>query len=52
MILLYRLLCCTEKYTPPHPKLLALAGIFPAGLLLALWIVGVYVDHDRSCSKR
>jgi hypothetical protein len=51
VILFFRLLAWTAKYEPSHPKLFALAGVFSAGLLLALWIAGVYADDDGSCSK-
>ena len=52
MILVFRLLAWAAKYKPPQPMLFLLAGIISAALLLALWIVGIYVDHDGIQSKR
>ena len=45
MILFFRLLAWTAKYAPSHPMLFVLAGVFSAALLLALLIVGAYVDR-------
>ena len=52
MILVFRLLSWAEKYQTPYPKTLAVAGILPAALILALWIVSAYVGRDRTYSKR
>ena len=52
MILFFRLLAWSAKYKPPQPTLFLLAGAISAALLLALCIVGIYVDHDAIRSKR
>ena len=57
MILFFRLLAWAAKYKPPQPMLFLLAGVISAALLLALCVVGIYVDHDGirietlTCSK-
>jgi hypothetical protein len=51
VIFFFRLLSWTAKYAPSHPMLFVLAGVVSAALLLALLIVGAYVDRDRSSSK-
>jgi hypothetical protein len=51
VILFFRLLAWTANYEPLHPMLFALAGVVSAAVLLALLIVGAYVDRDRSSSK-
>jgi hypothetical protein len=51
VILFFRLLSWTAKYAPSHSMLFASAGVLSAALLLALLIVGTYVDHDRTFSK-
>jgi hypothetical protein len=52
VILVFRLLSWAEKYQTPYPKLLAVAGILAAGLILVLSIVSAYVGRDRTYSKR
>jgi hypothetical protein len=51
VILVFRLLAWTAKYEPSHPMLFVLVGVFSTALLLALLIVGAYVDRDRSSSQ-
>jgi hypothetical protein len=51
VILFFRLLCWTAKYEPPHAMLFVLAGVLSAALLLALLILGAYVDRNRSSSQ-
>ena len=51
MILVFCFLAWTAKYEPSHPMLFVLAGVLSATLFLALFIVGVYVDRDRSSSQ-
>jgi hypothetical protein len=52
VILFFRLLAWSAKYKPPQPTLFLLAGVISAALFLALCIVGIYVDHDGTQSKR
>ena len=52
MILVFRLLPWAEKLQLPCPKLLALAGIASAGLILASWIVWLRISHDKSHLQR
>ena len=51
MIPAFRLLAWTAKYEPSHPMLFVLAGVLSTALLLALFIIGAYVDRDRSASQ-
>ena len=51
MILVFRLLEWIAKYEPSHPMLFVLGGVLSAALFLALFIVGAYVDRDRSSSQ-
>jgi hypothetical protein len=51
VILVFRLLARMAKYEPSHPMLFALAGVVSPAVLLVLFIVGAYVDRDRSSSQ-
>jgi hypothetical protein len=51
VILFSRILAWTANYEPSHPMLFLLAGVFSAALLVALLIVGAYIDPDRSSSQ-
>jgi hypothetical protein len=52
VILVSRLLCWAEKYQAPYPKLLGLAGILCAVLVLALRIAWAYIAGERNHSQR
>jgi hypothetical protein len=51
VILVFRLLAWMAKYEASHPMLFVLAGALSAALLLALLILGAYVDRNRSSSQ-